>query len=143
MTTNSEEFNPTTLEDRIIAKAMEDSAYKQRLLSDAKAVVEEELGEKLGDDVTIQVLQQSANHLYLVLPIDIDQLVREGIISQEELEAVAGGGVVSRLSAKISIHPGNVNGQTRNFKNIEASLKSAVAALTLGVLSQRHTTRPK
>ncbi|MBD2387096.1 NHLP leader peptide family RiPP precursor [Cylindrospermum sp. FACHB-282] len=91
MTTNSEELTPQTLEERIIAKAIEDPAYKQRLLSDAKAVLQEELDASLPDDLTVQVLQQSPKHLYLLLPIDIDKLVRNGSLSEAELDAVAGG----------------------------------------------------
>jgi len=91
MTNNSEALNPQQFQDRVIAKAMEDPAYKQRLLSNPKAVLEEELGEKLPADLTVQVLQQSPKQLYLLLPIDIDELVRDGVISESELEAVAGG----------------------------------------------------
>ncbi|MBD2387093.1 NHLP leader peptide family RiPP precursor [Cylindrospermum sp. FACHB-282] len=94
MTTNSEELTPQTLEERIIAKAIEDPAYKQRLLSDAKAVLQEELDASLPDDLTVQVLQQSPKHLYLLLPMDIDELVRNSTLFEAELEAVAGGSLV-------------------------------------------------
>ncbi|MBD2299667.1 NHLP leader peptide family natural product precursor [Nostoc sp. FACHB-87] len=134
MTINSEEFTPSTLEERIIAKAIEDPAYKQRLLNDAKAVVEEELGEKLSDDVTIQVLQQSANHLYLVLPTDLDQLVREGIITQEELEAVAGG-----LRIRIT-KPGNVKSKSellQSVSGISATISSVIGSIYYNVKSRK------
>ncbi|MCF4965708.1 NHLP leader peptide family RiPP precursor [Nostoc sp. CMAA1605] len=95
MSTNSEALNPQQIQERVIAKAMEDSIYKQRLLNDPKAVLEEELGEKLPADLTIQVLQQSPKNLYLLLPIDIDELVRDGMLSESELEAVAGGFIIT------------------------------------------------
>jgi hypothetical protein len=95
MSTNSEALNPQQIQERIIAKAMEDSIYKQRLLNDPKAVLEEELGEKLPADLKIQVLQQSPKNLYLLLPIDIDELVRDGMLSESELEAVAGGTIIT------------------------------------------------
>ncbi|KYC43073.1 hypothetical protein WA1_13305 [Scytonema hofmannii PCC 7110] len=91
MTTNSEALNPQDLQERIIAKAIEDPAYKQRLLSNPKALLSEELGAELPEDLTVQVLQQSPKHLYLLLPIDIDELIRDGVLSESELEAVAGG----------------------------------------------------
>ncbi|ODH02065.1 hypothetical protein A4S05_02675 [Nostoc sp. KVJ20] len=142
MTQNSEGITPITLEERIIAKAMEDPAYKQRLLNDAKAVVEEELGEKLDEDITIQVLQQNAKHLYLVLPLNIDDLIHDGMISQEELEAVAGGKVFSRGGKSYSINPGNLTPNTRTLKNVESALKVSVAAVSTIVLSRRATTKP-
>ncbi|MBD2207952.1 NHLP leader peptide family natural product precursor [Calothrix sp. FACHB-1219] len=95
MSTNSEALNPQQIQERVIAKAMEDSLYKQRLLNDTKAVLEEELGEKLPEDLTVQILQQSPKNLYLLLPIDIDELVRDGILSESELESVAGGWVIT------------------------------------------------
>ncbi|UKO95906.1 NHLP leader peptide family RiPP precursor [Nostoc sp. UHCC 0870] len=105
MTINSEEFDTETLEERMIAKAIEHHAYKQRLLSNAKAVLEEELGAELPEDVSVEVLQQSSKQLYLVLPIDIDEIVRDGILSHEELETIAGGTIlaVSKLTANLSV----------------------------------------
>lgn len=91
MTTNFEEFNVEEFKNSLIAKAIEDPTYKQRLLSDAKAVVEEELGTSLPGNLTIQAVQQSPKKLYLLLPIEIDDEVRDGVLSDEELEAVAGG----------------------------------------------------
>jgi len=98
MATNSEALNPEYFQERIIAKAIEDPAYKQRLLNDAKAVLEEELGAELPEDLSVQVLQQSPKQLYLLLPFDIDELVRDGIISELELEAVAGGSIFSLIA---------------------------------------------
>ncbi|UKO95907.1 NHLP leader peptide family RiPP precursor [Nostoc sp. UHCC 0870] len=118
MTTNSEPLTPESLQEHIIAKAMEDPAYKQRLLSDTRAVLAEELGAELPEDVSVEVLQQTSKQLYLVLPIDIDELVRDGIISQSELEAVAGASIsaLSRL-----IRDGAASAAI--FASIEYSLK--------------------
>lgn len=103
MTINSEGFNTETLEDRMIAKAIENAAYKQRLLSNAKEVLEEELDAELPEDLSVEVLQQTPKQLYLVLPIDIDELLRDGILSHEELETIAGGLAVSKLTANLSV----------------------------------------
>ncbi|MHC5828431.1 MAG: NHLP leader peptide family RiPP precursor, partial [Nostoc sp.] len=65
-----------------------------RLLSNAKAVFEEELGQKLPSDLEVQALQQSMKKLYLLLPIELDELARSQVLSEEELEAVAGGGAI-------------------------------------------------
>ncbi|MBD2299666.1 NHLP leader peptide family natural product precursor [Nostoc sp. FACHB-87] len=118
MTTNSEGLSPESLQELIIAKAIEDPAYKQRLLSDARAVLAEELGADLPENLSVEVLQQSPKQLYLVLPIDIDELVRDGIISQPELEAVAGASIsfVSKLIASTAA-------QVSVFAGIEHTLK--------------------
>ncbi|MEH1875141.1 NHLP leader peptide family RiPP precursor [Nostoc sp.] len=97
MTTNSQSFNPEDLKKRIIDKAQADPSYKQRLLSNAKAVFEEELGQKLPADLEIQALQQSMKKIYLLLPIELDELVRSQVLSEEQLEAIAGGGTISTL----------------------------------------------
>ncbi|KYC43075.1 hypothetical protein WA1_13315 [Scytonema hofmannii PCC 7110] len=140
MTTNFEEFNSQTLEERIIVKAIEDPNYKQRLLSDAKAVVEEELGDKLGEDVTIQVLQQSAKHLYLLLPVDIDDMIREGLITQEELEAVAGGS--ARLIKVTKALHNSVNAKSKSdvsqgVSGVVATVTSLASALYSAVRSRK------
>ncbi len=100
MTTNS--FNAQEFEKRIIEKAQADATYKQRLLSNAKAVFEEELGQKLPADLEIQVLQQSMKKLYLLLPIELDELARSQALSEEQLEAVAGGGVSKAVSLGVA-----------------------------------------
>ncbi|ODH02061.1 hypothetical protein A4S05_02655 [Nostoc sp. KVJ20] len=91
MTANSEEFNVEEFKNSLISKAIEDPTYKERLLSDTKAVVEEELGTNLPEDLTIQAVQQSQKRLYLLLPVKIDDEVHDEILSDEELDAVAGG----------------------------------------------------
>ncbi|MCF4965704.1 NHLP leader peptide family RiPP precursor [Nostoc sp. CMAA1605] len=105
MTINSESSNTESLEERMVAKAVENSAYRQRLLSNPKAVLEEELGSELPQDVSFEVLQQSPQQIYLVLPIDIDEIIRDGMLSHEELETIAGGSIsaISKLTANVSV----------------------------------------
>ncbi|MCF4965705.1 NHLP leader peptide family RiPP precursor [Nostoc sp. CMAA1605] len=121
MTTNPQALNPESLQDHIIAKAIEDPAYKQRLLSDTKAVLAEELGAELPEDLSVEVLQQSSKQLYLVLPVDIDELVRDGIISQSELGSVAGASLISAVSRLIR----DGAASAAIFASIEYSLKKA------------------
>lgn len=77
------------IEAKIIAKAWKDEAYKQRLLADPKAVIEEESGMKFSDSVSVQVTEENTNSLYLTLPMSPEI---EGVnLSEEELEMIAGG----------------------------------------------------
>jgi hypothetical protein len=86
--------NRHDLEAQIITKARQDETYRQRLLADPKAVYSEELaklqpGATLPATVSIQVVEETATTLYLVLPSNPD--TTQGVLTEEELEAIAGG----------------------------------------------------
>ncbi len=110
------------VQKKIIAKAWEDEAFKQELLSNPKAVLQRELNINLPDSISVNILEETADTSYLVLPqkpsdqlaadigdIEVTEVGAEGELSDEELEAVAGGGFVSSLvtsfdmSAKTSL----------------------------------------
>ncbi|MGD1913932.1 MAG: NHLP leader peptide family RiPP precursor [Rivularia sp. (in: cyanobacteria)] len=81
-----------TLTSQIISHALEDESFKQKLLSGsvaAKAAIEQLIGQKLPEDLEINVLEETNNLSYITIPAIAS--VQE--ISKEELEAVAGGGV--------------------------------------------------
>lgn len=75
-------------EQQIIMKSLEDASFRQQLKANPKAVLSQELGGQLPADVTIEVLEETPNKLYLVLP----PMPVEEELSDEQLEAVAGGG---------------------------------------------------
>ncbi|MBO3458670.1 NHLP leader peptide family RiPP precursor [Aetokthonos hydrillicola Thurmond2011] len=93
MATNFETFDFQEIEQCIKNKASIDPAYKQRLLNNPKAVISEELGQQLPPDLTIQVLQQTPNHLYLLLPYQelIQDELAEDELTEDELASVIGG----------------------------------------------------
>jgi hypothetical protein len=57
-----------TLQDWIIAIAMNDDAFRQHLLRDPKEALERELGLSVPQEVRIQVHEQTSTTLHLVLP---------------------------------------------------------------------------
>ena len=87
------------LERKLIERAWEDENFKQELLSNPKAVFARESGQELAKDLEIEVLQETANKGYLVLPTNpASATTAEGELSEESLEAVAGGACVGRGS---------------------------------------------
>lgn len=75
------------LEAKLVAHAWKDEAFKQELLSNPEVAIERELGQKLSEGTNIQVLEETGNTFYVVIPKkpSVDEL------SEEQLETVAGG----------------------------------------------------
>jgi hypothetical protein len=81
----------TEVERRLIQRSLQDEEFRQRLLDDPKAVVEQELGSRLPESVEVRVVQESARTIYLVIPSA--SAIGGGVeLSDQELEGVAGGG---------------------------------------------------
>lgn len=81
------------IESRVIAKAWKDESYKQELLNNPKVVIGKEFDVEFPDNVTIHVMTEDTNNLYFVIPnIPADISFQE--LSEEQLEAVAGGGTL-------------------------------------------------
>jgi hypothetical protein len=79
------------MERRLIQRSLQDEDFRQRLLDDPKGSVEQELATQLPEGVEVRVLEESQQTIYLVLPF-VSELGEGGEISDEALEAVAGGG---------------------------------------------------
>lgn len=84
-------------EQKFIERAWEDDTFKQELLNNPKAVFERELGQEIPKYLEIEVLQETANKIYLVLPEN--PASTEGELSEEALETVAGGTCVEHSHA--------------------------------------------
>jgi hypothetical protein len=84
----------TEMERTLVQRSMEDEDFRQLLLEDPKAAVEQELGSRLPEGVEVRAVQESADTIYLVLP-SATPLGQGEEISDQELEAVAGGGTWS------------------------------------------------
>ncbi|HSK84146.1 MAG TPA: NHLP leader peptide family RiPP precursor [Rubrobacter sp.] len=80
----------TEVDRRLVQRSLEDEDFRQRLLADPKGTIEQELGSRLPEDVQVRVVEESAQTIYLVLPVRSADL-QTGELSDEEFEAVAGG----------------------------------------------------
>jgi hypothetical protein len=87
----SEATGRAEMERRLIEKGLEDESFRQRLLEDPKAAVEEELVMRLPEDVRVVAMEETADTVYLVLPLRSTDAQEAGELSDRELEAVAGG----------------------------------------------------
>ena len=72
------------LETRILAKAAEDEGFRTQLIDDPKTAISEALGINLPEWVDMQVHQNTATTMHLILP-------SSGLLAESELEMAAGG----------------------------------------------------
>ena len=87
----SEASSRDEMELRLVQRSLEDDAFRQRLLEDPKAAVEQELGTRLPEDVRVVAVEETAETIYLVLPFRSTEEQEAGELSDLDLEAVAGG----------------------------------------------------
>ncbi|MBV9389029.1 MAG: NHLP leader peptide family RiPP precursor [Chroococcidiopsidaceae cyanobacterium CP_BM_ER_R8_30] len=81
----------TDVESQLIQQAAQDPAFRERLLSNPKAVLNEK-GLAIPDSVQIQVLQETPNQFYLVLPLEQSAPASgTNVLADQELERVSGG----------------------------------------------------
>jgi hypothetical protein len=77
-------------EQKLIAKATQDPAFRKKLLATPRLVVEQEFGVVLPKLLDIKIVEQKGNTRYLVLP-EVVGTGKKGELSDAELETVAGG----------------------------------------------------
>ena len=75
----------------IVQSSLEDEDFRQRLLEDPKAAMEQELGVRLPPEVQVMAVEETADTIYLVLP-SASRAGEGSELSDQELGAVAGGG---------------------------------------------------
>jgi hypothetical protein len=80
------------IERRIIQRSLQEEAFRQKLLDDPKGTLEQKLGRGLPAGVEVRVVEESTDTIYLVLPSASALGDQGGSLSEEELDAVAGGG---------------------------------------------------
>jgi hypothetical protein len=73
------------LEAQLIARAWTDEAFAEDLRRNPKATIEREMGARLPDTLTVRVLEEPENTLYLVIPEKPASVSELGELSEEEL----------------------------------------------------------
>lgn len=75
------------LRQKVIDRAQKDPAYRKLLSSNPREAVKSEIGVELPSGLDIQVVQETAQKIYLVLPPE----PVEGALSDDQLESLSGG----------------------------------------------------
>ena len=83
----------TEMERRLIQRSLEHAEFRQRLIDDPKAAVEQELGSGLPEGIEVRVVEESSDTIYLVLP-SVSAGGQGGSLSERDLESVAGAGAI-------------------------------------------------
>lgn len=78
-------MNRTEIEQQLTERAQRDPSFRQRLLRDPRGTLAGEFSITIPSSIRLQVLEEDANNLMLVLPS------ASGELSDVELESVAGG----------------------------------------------------
>jgi hypothetical protein len=75
------------INDLIADFAVRNPSYRAALRADPKEVLSRQLGRPMPGCVTVELIEESADTVFLVLPYQAD----EGELSDDDLELVAGG----------------------------------------------------
>ncbi|ODH02071.1 NHLP leader peptide family natural product precursor [Nostoc sp. KVJ20] len=97
---STQEFSREEFNANVAAKAWQNVAFRQELLSNPKAAIARELGTTLPENLQIHVFEEDTNNIYLVIP-PVPQVDEE--LSEEALEQVAGGYIASRKKGKFFV----------------------------------------
>jgi hypothetical protein len=96
----------TEMERRIVQRSIEDDAFRQQLLADPKAAVEQELGTRLPEGVRVVAVEETQDTIYLVLPSTSMAGAEGGELADPALESVAGGGLPYQYTGSDPRYPG-------------------------------------
>ena len=87
----SEATGRAEMERRLVQRSLHDESFRQRLLEDPKAAVEQEIGTRLPEEVKVVAIEETTDTEYLVLP-SASPAGETGELSDRELQSVAGAG---------------------------------------------------
>jgi len=98
---------------RLIVKSWENDEFRMAFLADPKKMLEKELGQKIPDDLQIQVLEETGNKVYFTIPPKPQPATATGALSDEALQPVTGGlGFLVKPSEVTKDKDGNLTSYT-------------------------------
>jgi hypothetical protein len=71
---------------RLVTKAWRDDSFKQALLSNPAPVLGQELGEEVDDNISIHVLEETENELFIVIPQLPDSALKKNEIEAQSFK---------------------------------------------------------
>lgn len=74
--------NVQSLKEQIIQKAWEDAEFKKQLIANPKDAIKEAFGIDVPDTIDVEVVEESANKYYLVIPENPTTIKEEAIQAQ-------------------------------------------------------------
>ena len=86
------------MEVKVIQKAMEDSDFRAKLLEDPKAALAEVGGKAVPDSINVNIIEEEPNTITIVVPPTPTESSENAELSDDALDNVSGGGVVSAIA---------------------------------------------
>jgi hypothetical protein len=96
----SEAAGRAEMERRLIERSLQDDVFRQQLLADPRAIIERETETQLPEDLRVVAVEETSDTIYLVLP-STSPVGEGGDLTDQELEAVTGGGAESTSTASL------------------------------------------
>lgn len=89
------------IESKIIQQVWSNENFKQELIKNPKTVLAKEFGQEIPEEIEVEVLQETNNKVYLVLPSNPIPALDQEELSEETLETIAGGGCIASFGSCI------------------------------------------
>ena len=83
--------NRSEVFNRLILQAWEDEEFKQKLLTNPRAIYAQEFGYQLPDNLKFEVIEETLDAIKIVLPVNPFLKIPEAELSEEILDAITGG----------------------------------------------------
>lgn len=85
---DTQELTRSEIEQIIVNNAARHPQYRQMLVENPKRTIELQMNNRLPDSISVEVLEESAERIYVRLPFIVDEGAE---LSDEDLEEIAGG----------------------------------------------------